>query len=101
MPVASAAAAEQAGTLRNAKLREALVGYGFVLVPMTVFAVFFLFPIGYALYISFFDWGVLGKIESVGTKNSRLLVDDELFRRGLRNIAYSTVVVRAAQMALG
>jgi multiple sugar transport system permease protein len=98
--VASAAVTETAGTLRNAKLREALVGYGFVLVPMVFFGVFFLFPIGYAVYISFFDWGVLGKVESVGTENYRLLVDDDLFRRALRNIAYYTVVVTLLQMAL-
>jgi multiple sugar transport system permease protein len=94
-------AAEQVSTLRSARLREALVGYGFVLVPMTVFAVFFLYPVGYAVYISFFDWGILGKIEGVGTENYRLVLDDELFRRSLRNIAYYTAVVVPAQMALG
>jgi multiple sugar transport system permease protein len=99
--VATVATEERVGSLRGAKFREALVGYGFVLAPMTVFAIFFLFPIGYALYISFFDWGVLGKIDSVGTDNYRLLVDDELFRRGLRNIAYYTAVVVPCQMALG
>jgi multiple sugar transport system permease protein len=99
--MATVSAAEGPGTLRHAKVREALVGYGFVLVPMTVFAVFFLFPIGYAIYISFFDWGVLGKIEGVGTDNYRFLWDDQLFRRGLRNIAYYTIVVVPAQMALG
>ena len=99
--MASAEATERAGTLRNAKLREALTGYGFVLVPMAFFAVFFLFPIGYAVYISFFDWGVLGKIDSVGTENYRLLLDDDLFHRSLKNIAVYTVVVVPSQMALG
>ena len=42
------------------------MGYGFVLVPMAVFLLFFIFPIGYAIYISFYDWGILGKIEPVG-----------------------------------
>jgi multiple sugar transport system permease protein len=98
--LATVEAAEHVGTLRSAKLREALVGYGFVLFPMGVFAVFFLFPIAYAVYISFFDWGVLGKIESVGTENYRILFDDEIFRRSLRNIAYYTAVVVPCQMAL-
>ena len=92
---------EGGGSLRNAKLREALTGYAFVLIPMTVFAVFFLYPIAYAVYISFFDWGVLGKIDSVGTDNYSLLADDTLFRKGLKNIAYYTVIVVPAQMALG
>ena len=99
--MASVVPAEGAGTLRSAKLREALTGYGFVLIPMTVFAVFFLYPIGYAVYISFFDWGVLGKISSVGTDNYRILWSDDLFRRGLKNIAYYTIVVVPCQMALG
>jgi multiple sugar transport system permease protein len=98
--VATVEVTEQAGTLRNAKLREALTGYGFVLVPMAFFAVFFFFPIGYAVYISFFDWGVFGKIESVGTENYRAVLEDTLFRRALRNIAYYTIVVVPAQMAL-
>jgi ABC-type sugar transport system permease subunit len=99
--MATAAAPERAGTLRNAKLREAITGYAFIAVPMTVFAVFFLFPIGYAVYISFFDWGVLGKIEGTGTDNYRFLWEDELFRRALKNIAYYTAFVVPAQMALG
>src|SRR5262245_45750725 len=99
--MASVAPTESAGTLRSAKLREALTGYAFVLIPMTVFAVFFLYPIGYAVYISFFDWGVLGKISSVGTDNYRLLWSDDLFSRGLKNIAYYTIVVVPCQMALG
>lgn len=86
---------------RSAKVKEALVGYGFVLVPMGFFLTFFIFPIVYAVYISFFDWGVLGKIESVGLDNYRLLLEDEVFHRSLRNVAYYTVVVVPSQMALG
>jgi multiple sugar transport system permease protein len=98
--VATVETVEQPGTLRNARVREAVVGYGFVALPLAVFGIFFLYPIGYALYISFFDWGVLGKIDSVGTDNYRLLADDELFRKGLKNIAYYTAVVVPAQSAL-
>jgi multiple sugar transport system permease protein len=98
--LATVGAAEHVGTLRGAKLREALVGYWFVLLPMGIFAVFFLFPIAYAAYISFYEWGVLGKVQGVGLDNYSLLVDDELFRRSLRNIAYYTIVVVPCQMAL-
>jgi multiple sugar transport system permease protein len=88
-------------SLRSAKLREALVGYGFVFVPMFVFALFFLYPIAYAVYISFFEWGVLGKVESVGLDNYRFLLEDDLFWRAIKNTIYYTVVVVPAQMALG
>jgi multiple sugar transport system permease protein len=99
--LATVEAAEEVGTLRSARFREALVGYGFVLVPMAVFGVFFLFPIAYGIYISFYDWGILGKFESVGLENYRELVRDDLFWRGIKNIIRYTIIVVPAQMALG
>ena len=85
----------------NARLREALVGYGFVLIPMAVFLTFFIYPFFYALYISRFDWGVFGKIETLGLENYRTLLDDELFWRGLKNTVLYTAAVVPIQMALG
>lgn len=87
--------------LPTARIREALVGYGFVLLPMGFFALFFIWPIIYAIYISRYDWGVLGKLNSVGWKNYTDLVHDDLFRRALRNTLLYTTVVVPAQMALG
>ena len=97
----SVAANEPPRSAVSAKVREALVGYGFVLIPMAVFGVFFLYPIVYAVYISFFEWGVLGKVESVGLENYRYLFDDDLFWRALKNTLYYTVIVVPLQMALG
>jgi len=97
-------------TAGNAKLREALVGYAFVAVPMAFFFLFFLFPIGYALYISFYDWGILGKIGYVGFRNYRDLWHDHAFWRwpphfhdgtAITNTFYYTAVVVPCQMALG
>jgi len=80
---------------------RALVGYGFVLLPMAVLAVWYLYPLVYAVYISFFDWGVLGKLASVGTENYRTLFHDALFQRALKNTFLYTLVVVPSQMALG
>lgn len=77
------------------------MGYGFVVLPMGVFAVFFLYPVAYQFYISFFEWGVLGKVRGVGLDNYRLLLDDDLFWRALKNTLYYTAVVAPAQIALG
>jgi multiple sugar transport system permease protein len=97
-------------TTGSAKLREALVGYAFVAVPMLFFFLFFLFPIGYALYISFYDWGILGKIGYVGFKNYRDLWHDHRFWHwpphfhdgtAMTNTVYYTAVVVPCQMALG
>ncbi|MGH3103500.1 MAG: carbohydrate ABC transporter permease [Gaiellaceae bacterium] len=86
---------------RNAKVREALVGYAFVLIPMGIFLLFFIFPIAYAFYISAFDWGVLGKVRSVGLDNYRFLAEDDLFIKSLKRTFYYTAVVVPVQMALG
>ena len=84
-----------------ARIREALVGYGFVLLPMAFFALIFIWPIVYAIYISRYDWGVLGKVKGVGWENYTDLVHDDLFRRALKNTLLYTAVVVPAQMALG
>jgi multiple sugar transport system permease protein len=86
---------------RNAKVREALVGYAFIALPMGVFLTFFIFPMVYAFYISYFEWGILGKVNSVGFDNYRLLVEDDLFWRAIKNTVYYTAGVVPAQMALG
>jgi multiple sugar transport system permease protein len=99
--VASVATAERVESLRSAKLREALVGYGFILAPMGVFVLFFIYPIGRAVYISFYEWGVLGKTASVGLDNYRLLLEDDIFWRAIRNTLVYTAGVVPAQMALG
>jgi multiple sugar transport system permease protein len=88
-------------TKRPGAAREALVGYAFVFVPMAVFLLFFIYPIGYAVYISRFDWGILGPLESLGWKNYSHLWHDTLFRRAIKNTVEYTVWVVPAQMALG
>ena len=65
----AATARRQQNTLSSARLREALVGYAFIAVPMGIFLVFFIYPLLYSLYISRYDWGVFGKIETVGWAN--------------------------------
>jgi multiple sugar transport system permease protein len=88
-------------TLGSAKLREALVGYGFILLPIAYFLLLFIFPMVYSFYISSYEWGVLGKIQSVGLDNYREARDDELFHRALKNTLLYTAVVVPCQMALG
>jgi ABC-type sugar transport system permease subunit len=99
------ARARKVETVRSARLREALWGYGFVLVPMAVFLVFFIWPMAYAFYISAHDWQILGKVGYVGIDNYRFIWDDlsneGLFYKGLVNTFRYTLFVVPAQMALG
>jgi multiple sugar transport system permease protein len=83
------------------RLKEGLWGYAFVLVPMAVFGIFFLYPFGYAIYISFFKWGILGKDHSVGFANYHGLWKDHTFHIAIKNTLEYTVGVVPLEMALG
>ncbi len=96
-----AVAAGKLETVRSARLKEALVGYAFVLVPMAVFGFFFLFPMFYAFYISYYEFTLLGDKVPVGFDWYRELREDEVFHRAIKNIVYYTAAVVPAQMALG
>jgi multiple sugar transport system permease protein len=87
-------------TLGRARVREALVGYAFIAVPMGLFLTFFIYPLVYSLYISRYDWGVFGKIETLGGDNYRELWHDEIFWRAIKNTLLYTVVVVPVEMAL-
>ena len=89
------------GTLIGARVREAGWGYAFVLLPLAVFGVFFIYPLGYAVYISFFEWGILGKVEGVGLQNYRDLFNDPTFHKAVKNTVQYAVVVVPLEMALG
>jgi multiple sugar transport system permease protein len=88
-------------SLRVARLKEAGVGYLFVAAPLAIFGLFFIYPFLYAVYISFFNWGILGKQGSVGTKNYRTVLNDPLWHTALKNIAEYTLVYVPLTMGLG
>jgi multiple sugar transport system permease protein len=105
--MATASATERALTrfrssMFGARLREAGWGYGFALVPFAVFGIFFVYPFAYAIYISFFHWGILGKQSgAAGTYNYSKVLHDHIFHIALKNIAEYTFAVVPLEMALG
>jgi multiple sugar transport system permease protein len=87
--------------LRSERTRESLVGYGFVALPMAFFLLFFIFPIGYAFYISRYNWQIF-KGPFVGWGNYRTLYHDSVFwSHAVRNTLVYTAFVVPLQMALG
>ncbi len=88
-------------SIGSERLREALVGYSFIAVPMLLYGVLFFYPIGYAIYISRYDWGALGPIEKVGWQNYQDLLHDERFHIALKNGLKFTLAFTIFSMALG
>jgi ABC-type sugar transport system permease subunit len=87
--------------LGSERLREALVGYGFIALPMGFFLLFFIVPIGYAVYISRYDWSIF-KGPFVGWDNFRELYHDQVFwHHAVRNTLVYTAFVVPLQIALG
>jgi multiple sugar transport system permease protein len=88
----------------GARLRESAWGYIFVIVPMAVFGLFFIYPFAYAIYISFFNWGILGKDRThphAGWHNYGHVLHDSLFHTAVKNTLEYTVGVVPLTMALG
>jgi multiple sugar transport system permease protein len=87
----------------SARVREACWGYAFAAVPMAVFGVFFIYPFIYAIYISFFNWGILGK--QAGAKanlhNYGKVLHDPVFHTAVKNTLEYAVGVVPLTMALG
>jgi multiple sugar transport system permease protein len=87
--------------LGNERLREALVGYGFIALPMTFFILFFIVPVGYAVYISRYDWQIF-KGPYVGFGNYRHLWHDSVFwTHAVRNTVVFAAFVVPLEVALG
>jgi ABC-type sugar transport system permease subunit len=87
--------------LGGERAREALVGYGFIALPMAFFLLFFIVPVGYAIYISRYDWQIF-KGPFVGWGNYRKLYHDTVFwHHAVRNTLVYTAFVVPLQIALG
>jgi multiple sugar transport system permease protein len=67
------------------KLRVLVVPYMFVLPQLALFSVFMFFPLGYALFISFHNWDMVGEPDFIGAANFVRLVHDQVFWFALRN----------------
>jgi len=86
---------------RKRLIREYLVGWGFVAIPMALFLVLNIGIFFYALYISTYKWGIMGPRGFLGLQNYRSALHDPIFLKAIRNsLLYATLVV-PLQTALG
>jgi multiple sugar transport system permease protein len=90
---------KQISSRRNRKSSETLVGYGFISIPMALFLFLSIGIFFYAVYISTFNWGLIGPTENVGLDNYRRAFSDPIFLKAVRNsIKYALIVVPLQSM---
>src|SRR5262249_32121788 len=85
MAATAAAPHTQARRLGGERMKEARVAYSSIAAPMVVYGLLFFYPIVYSIYISRYDWGVLGKNEYLGWSNYHELLHDERFHIAIEN----------------
>lgn len=83
------------------KQSESLVAYGFVSIPMAFFIFLSVGIFIYAIYISTFDWGIMGPTKSIGFDNYRKAFSDPIFLKAIRNSVKYALLVVPIQSALG
>lgn len=102
MASSAATVTDRSADLRVERAREARVAWAFIAIPLALFAVFQIFAIAYAVYISAFDWGIRGPREFLGIENYTNLLSDPVFiGKAIPNTLVYTAVVVPSQMALG
>lgn len=91
--------------LRNPRLirkrKESLVAYGFLAIPMALFLFLSIGIFFYAIYISTFNWGIMGPTEFVGLDNYERAFSDPIFLKAVRNSVKYALIVVPIQTALG
>ena len=83
------------------KQSESLVAYGFLSIPMALFLFLSIGIFFYAIYISTYDWGIMGPTKSVGLDNYRNAFSDPIFLKAIRNSVKYAALVVPIQSAMG
>jgi multiple sugar transport system permease protein len=83
------------------KRKESLVAYGFLAIPMALFLFLSIGIFFYAIYISTFNWGIMGPTEFVGLDNYERAFSDPIFLKAVRNSVKYALIVVPIQTALG
>lgn len=77
-----------------AKVAHKLGPYGLILPKFAFFGVFLVFPIGWAVLLSFQSGSILGSMSYVGLSNYRRLFSDPIFRISVENtLVYAVIVI--------
>ena len=74
--------------------------YAMIAPAMAVFGTFILYPIFYMIYLSFFEWNLIGDKKFIGVGNYTKMFADNDFWQVMGNSIYYMVMVVVLQMAL-
>jgi sn-glycerol 3-phosphate transport system permease protein len=81
--------------------RQTLIGYTLILPSMAFFLTFYIYPVLYSFYLSFFTWDLVKAKSYIGLANYRDLLDSDEFREVLGNTLSYSVSVVLISMAVG
>ena len=80
---------------------EMLAGLALIAIPMFFFLTLRIGAIGYAGFISLWDWGLRGAKEFEGTRNFERILTDPVFHKAVLNTVYYAIVWVPLTIALG
>jgi multiple sugar transport system permease protein len=78
-----------------------LAGLALIAIPMFFFLTLRIGAIGYAGFISLWDWGLRGAKEFEGTRNFERILTDPVFHKAVLNTVYYAIVWVPLTIALG
>lgn len=84
---------------KKLKLKQALLAYLFLLVPLVVMIVFIYYPIGFGVALSTLKTNLLGEGNFVGLENFKKLLSDKYFWNAFFNSLIYLLVVPPLQLA--
>ncbi len=83
------------------RLRRNVPAYLFILPGMLLFLTWTLYPLVYAMAMSFAEWNLIKPSQFIGLDNYRRAFDDPIFWLALRNTLSYTLITVPGQMVLG
>lgn len=103
IPTAEVAQEQTAGTSRRRRFQlKRAVPYWFLIPAFGLYAVFFVYPFFYSLFLSFHRWNLISPNKSyVGLDNYRSLLHDEVYWIALRNSGLYVLLTVPAAMLIG
>src|SRR3954463_16535134 len=81
--------------------RRALTAYGFLLPNAVFFIAFLLVPVGYLLYLTFHNGGIINPAKYVGFDNWRKLWGNDLVITAIKNTAWYCLIAIPSVFILG